>query len=435
MKKWLLFIVTLIFGLVLTACSSGGEEAAGEQNEQEENGDQVTLRMSWWGSQSRHDQTQEIIKKFEDEYPNINIQAEFTGFDGYFEKMAASAAGNNLPDIMQQNFGEYLNQYADKDLLADLTEFVDSGAIDVEGVSDTIMESGKKNGKLLGIPTGTNALTAFYNKDMLEEVGVEAPSEDWTWEQYKELAKQVHEETGKFGTRLMEPKNLFEYYLREKGYKLFNEDGTALGYDDDKLLEDYFKMNLDMVEAGVAPGYDVIQQIKGVEDELIVHGEAPFDFRWSNQATALASAAGDKQIEMTLLPGENNEQGMYLKPAMLWSISENSKHKEEAAKFINFFTNNIEVYKIGGSDRGVPIKAEIREQMQADLSETDKKVFEYIELVTENSSPIDSNFPPASSEILAKLEQVDEQVMYGQLTPKEGAKEFRSMAEDILSRE
>ncbi|SFJ50292.1 multiple sugar transport system substrate-binding protein [Halobacillus dabanensis] len=428
-KKFLVFsLMAMMLASVLAACS-GSEEASGE----DEDG-VTTLRMTWWGSQSRHDQTQEIIKAFEEENPDIKIESEFTGFDGYFEKMAAQASGDNLPDIMQQNFGEYLNQYADKELLADLTPLVEDGTIDVEGVSDTIMESGKKDGKLLGIPTGTNALTAFYNKDMVEAAGVDVSDGQWSWEDYEEYVTAISEETGEYGARLMEPKNLFEYYLREKGEKLFNEDGTALGYEDDQLLVDYFERNLALEEKGAVPNYDTIQQIKGVEDELIVRGEAAFDFRWSNQATALDSAAGGKPIGMTLLPGENNDQGMYLKPAMLWSVSESSEHKEEAARFIDFFVNNVKVYEIGGSDRGVPIKEEIREELSADLSETDKKVFEYIEMVTENSSPIDSNFPPESSEVLGELQKIDELVMYGELSAEEGAKQFRSTVERIMAR-
>lgn len=427
---------TMALGLVLTTLLAGCSSSEGSSSESKDGKNKdgkVELRMTWWGSQSRHDQTQEIIKKFEEENPDIKITSEFTGFDGYFEKMAAQAAGNNLPDIMQQNFGEYLNQYADKNLLADLSEYVEDGTINVDGVSDIIMDSGKQGDKVLGIPTGTNALTAFYNVDMLKEVGVENLDGNWSWDEYVDIATKVHEKTGEFGTRLMEPKNLFEYYLREKGQKLFSEDGTALGYKDDKLLSDYFELNKKMVDEGVAPGYDTIQQIKGVEDELIVHGKAPFDFRWSNQATALDSAS-EQELAMTLLPGDNNREGMFLKPAMLWSVSENSKHKEEAARFIDFFTNNIEVYEIGGSDRGVPIKEEIRNEMASTLSDTDKKVFDYIEMVTDNSSPIDSNYPQQASEVLGALQEVDELVMYGQLSPKDGAKEFRKKAESILGR-
>lgn len=434
-KKNLLFVLMIIFTLVLSACSGNkaSNDAGNEkENQKEDVSEKITLRMSWWGSQSRHDQTQAIIDLYEQENPNVNIVPEFTGFDGYFEKMAAQAAGNNLPDIMQQNFGEYLNQYADKGLLADLSEFVENGTIDVKGVSETIMESGTQEGKIIGIPTGANALAAIYDKEMLEKAGTALPDANWTWEDFLTAANKVHSELDTYGTRLLEPGNHFEYYLREKGFKLFNEDGTGLGYDDDQLLVDFMEMNKTLVDSGAAPGYDVIQQIKGVEDELIVHGKAAFDFRWSNQVGALTSAAG-KQLELTLLPGKGNAQGMFLKPAMLWSIPESSKHKEEAAKFINFFVNNIKVYEIGGSDRGVPLKQEIRDAMASNLSETEKKIFDYISLVTENSSPID-NFPSAAAEVLQALADIDELVIYGEMTPKEGAKEFRKQAKEILSR-
>lgn len=449
-----MFMLALI--MMLAACASSedvdsdkntnNDNAQNEDNENKENekenegtndegdGEQVTLRMTWWGSQSRHDQTQEIIELFEEQNPDIKINSEFTGWDGYFEKMAAAAAGNNLPDIMQQNFGEYLNQYADKELLADLTPFIDNGTIDLDGVSDTVIESGTQGGKVLGIPTGTNALTAIYNKTMLEEAGVDIPDHNWTWDEHDEIARKVHEETGEFGTRSLDPGNIFEYYLRQNGYKLFNEDGTDLGYDDDQILVDYFKMGMNLIDDGVAPGPDVIQQIQGLEDELIVHGKSPFDFRWSNQLNAIASAAPDQEFDMTLLPGEDSKQGMYLKPAMLWSISESSEHKEEAARFINFFVNTLEVYEIAGSDRGVPIKSDIRDALSADLDEINQKVFDYIDLVTDNSSPIDSNFPAVASEVIAALEDVDELVKYGEISPEDGAAQFREEATSILNR-
>lgn len=448
-KKNLLLMLFFALVLILAACSGNDDnnqkdndvdninknnDEVEEDVEEGSDGEQVTLRMTWWGSQSRHDQTQEIIDLFEAENPDIKINSEFTGFDGYFEKMAAAAAGNNLPDIMQQNFGEYLNQYADKGLLADLTPFIDEGSINLDGVSDIVIESGTQGGKVLGIPTGTNALTVIYNKTLLDEAGVAVPELGWTWDDHEKIAQNVHDATGEYGTRHLDANLIFEYYLRERGFKLFNEDGTALGYDDDQILTDYFAMGKKHIDEGLSPGPDVIQQIQGIEDELVVHGKSPFDFRWSNQLGALAGAAEGQELGMTILPGDDITNGMYLKPAMLWSISETSEHKEEAARFIDFFTSTLEVYEIGGADRGVPIKAEIRDDLSSDLNENDQKVYDYINLVTENSSPIDSNFPPESSEILAKLKEIDELVMYGEISPEEGATQFREEVESILGR-
>ncbi|WP_375533346.1 ABC transporter substrate-binding protein [Alteribacillus sp. HJP-4] len=446
MKRLLLLLAAALMVIFMAACAgggtSGGEDAgedndadAGSDSEETDSGEsedgEITLRMSWWGSQGRHDMTNEIIELYEEQNPNVSIEPDFTGFDGYFEKLSTQAAGGNMPDIIQQNHGEFVNQYAGQGQLADLTEFVDDGTIELEGVSDTIMESGEVEGTLVGIPTGVNALAGLYDPEMIDEAGAEQPTADWTWEEFSETAQTITDETGNYGVRLMEPGNMFEYYLREKGQRLFNDDGSGLGYDDDQLLTDYFTMNKDFVDAGVSPGYDTIGEIQGLEDELLARGEAAFDFRWTNQLGTMVDSAG-RNIEMTPLPGENNTDGMYLKPAMLWSIGENSEHKEEAAKFINFYTNEVEVYQIQGADRGVPISPEVQEAMEPELSETDQQVYEYIDELTDNSSPIDNNFPPEAAEVLNSLADTDELVIYGELSPEEGAEQFRMEAESIL---
>ncbi|KIL52142.1 ABC transporter substrate-binding protein [Jeotgalibacillus soli] len=433
-KKWLLSGLALLL-LLLTACSGGSDSSSSSSDAgsgSSEDGDDITLRIAWWGSQTRHDMTLEVIEMYEEQNPNVTIESEFTGWDGYFEKMSAQAVGNNLPDIMQMNFGEYLNQYADKNLLADLSEFVDEGVIDANGISPELLDSGVVDGKLLGIPLGMNALTVVYDEEMLTNAGTSMP-EDWTWDDFEAAATAVHEELDVYGTRLFEIDNIFEYYLRTHDARFFNDDGTDLGYTDDQLLIDYFTMNKNLVDEGIAPGFDVVQQIKGIEDELIVHGNAPFDLRWSNQVVALSSAAG-RPLKLAMLPGPNTEEGMFLKPASFFSVTESSEQKEEAAKFLDFFTNSIEANKILNAERGIPVDEEVREELAAAADENNKAIYDYIDLVGENSSPVDKNYPASATEIITLLTEVDEKVMYGQITPEEGAKEFREKAKEILAR-
>ncbi len=40
--------------------------------------EKTTLRVLWWGSQTRHDKTMAAIAKFEEKNPDIKIDAEFT---------------------------------------------------------------------------------------------------------------------------------------------------------------------------------------------------------------------------------------------------------------------------------------------------------------------------------------------------------------------
>ena len=446
MKKWLVFVLTLSLVFTLTACgsASGGSSAqastkpdstatpaASTANDQ--SAKPVTLRVMWWGSQTRHDITNKVIALYEQQHPNIKIEPEFTGWSGYWEKLSAEVAGGQMPDIVQMNFGEYLTQYANRGLLMDLNDLVKSGKIDASQVNKGLMDAGTVDGKLLGIPLAGNALGVIYDPEMIKAAGANEPDINWTWDDYKTIAAKVHQKFGTYGTKVLEIGNVFEYYLRQNGYKMFSEDMTGLGYPDDKMLVDYFKMNLDLTNTGVAANLAVTTQIKALEDELIVHKKSAFDFRWSNQLVALSKAA-QRPLSIITFPGPNVDKGMFLKPSMFFSMNKDTKHAAEAADFINFFINNVDAGKLLGTERGVPVAPAVRTALEANLTPVEKQVFDYISLVEKHSSALDSNYPPGSAEIMQALTDINQKVMYKTITPEQGAKQFRDQTAQIIAR-
>ena len=64
-----------------TAAASAEEtsaEASGsETGETGANGDQVTLSISWWGGDSRHEATLAALELFEEKYPNIKVEPQY----------------------------------------------------------------------------------------------------------------------------------------------------------------------------------------------------------------------------------------------------------------------------------------------------------------------------------------------------------------------
>jgi len=74
MKKQI-FLTVFVFALIISLSLSGYAE-------------KTTLRVMWWGSQTRHERTQQVIKLFEEKYPDIDVKPEFTSWDGYWDKMA-----------------------------------------------------------------------------------------------------------------------------------------------------------------------------------------------------------------------------------------------------------------------------------------------------------------------------------------------------------
>ena len=79
----------------LAACggSSSGSSAAGASSaaaggSSAAAGGDVTIRITWWGGQSRHEYTQQLLDKYTELNPSVHFQATPSGWDGYFEKLA-----------------------------------------------------------------------------------------------------------------------------------------------------------------------------------------------------------------------------------------------------------------------------------------------------------------------------------------------------------
>ena len=64
----------------------------------------VDLRMSWWGGNGRHQVTLKALEEFHKQNPDINVKAEYTGWDGHLSRLTTQIAGGTEPDVMQTNW-------------------------------------------------------------------------------------------------------------------------------------------------------------------------------------------------------------------------------------------------------------------------------------------------------------------------------------------
>lgn len=430
MKKFIFSVLSLAFALTVSACGNPEQPwttEAGKQNQEP-----VTLRVAWWGGQSRHDYTLKVIDMYEKENPHVKIEAEYANWDDYWKQMAPLAAGSRLPDVFQTDL-LYLTPYGEKGLLEDLTPYVEDGLINVGSISENARSGGMIGDKLFGFNLGVNAPAVVIDGEMLKKAGIQPPNPDWAWADFEQLAVQVKQKMGIYGTNGMKPPEVFfPYFLRTKGQHLYSSDGTSLGYSDDSLFVDYFGRQLRLLEVGAFPNPGVTAQIKGFEDELIVKGETPIQWIWSNQYLSLAKAAG-RPLELYMPPGPGLKEGMFLKPSMFFSISKSSKQKEEAAKFINYFVNNIEANKLIKGDRGVPVSAEVVEALKPELTPEQAKIYDYVTQVSQNSSTMDPPDPIGVAEVVKALLETSDEILFKRITPEEGAAKFRKRANEILA--
>ncbi|WP_276357342.1 ABC transporter substrate-binding protein [Cohnella caldifontis] len=393
--------------------------------------DPVTLRVAWWGGQNRNEYTLKVIERYESEHPNVKIQAEYASFDDQWKKLAPQAAAGVLPDVIQMDIS-YLTQYAEHGQLADLSPYAENGLIDLRDIGENTLSGGRVDGRLYALPIGSNALMAAADIGMLEKAGVAVPQSDWSWDDFSRLGSALGSQ-GKLLTSDLRHDVFFPFYLRSQGQHMYAADGKALGYADDKYFVDFYRMYADWYDRGFLLSLDKLAHKKGMpEDGEMELGKAAFAFEWSNQYI-LSSAVAGRPLRILPVPGWNENRALYLKPSMYLSIAANSKAKEEAAEFIDFWVNDIEANKIILGERGVPVSFKVKEALKPYLPPEQTEVFDFVSWAERQGSPMDPPSPAGAVEVDKLLNSTVEEMLFGKSTVEEAAKRFREEANAILA--
>lgn len=409
--------------LGITGCGGGGS------------GGNAEMRMSWWGSQERHERTNEALQLFQERNPEIEISTEFTDFNQYWDRLATQASGGNAPDVIQTDY-RYLTEYSGRGVLLDLNEFVPD-PINLENFDEAVLEGGRIDGATYAITLGNNSQMLAYDVARFEEAGVEPPGNDWTWDDFAEVSLQISEATedGFFGTEDaggLEP--TLEVFLTQKGLKLYNENGE-LGFEGEDLAE-WFQYWEDLRQSGAAAPGDVqsVANSGDLEATPLIRAAAATEFGFSNQYTGLV-ALTDRELELTVMPngtGEGSSFGQYLKPSQLISAYSRTEYPEESARIINFLLNDPEANMILGTERGISGNSEIREMLRGEVPETEQRIFEYLDYVTEIAAPLPPPPPQGAAEIDMLLLRTNENISFGRTNIGQAVEQFMGEAQRIL---
>lgn len=408
------------------------EDTKAEETSSDEK-EPIVLRVAWWGNPTRDERTEAVLNLYTEQNPHVTFEMEPIGWSGYWDKLATQTAADSLPDIIQQDYA-FIGQYIERGVLADLTPYIDGGALNLDNVADSILQGGKGDNGLYGIPLGMNALAYMYNKELMSAAGVDSIDPDWTWEDFDAISASVYNDTGvQSDTPLWgDPKFLLEYMLRQNGMALYAEDGKSLGFENNDVIVAFFERLKVNTEKGIFPRPEEFVSLKTMEESQFVTGVTVGGFTWSNFFVAYSDMM-DQELEMTVLPNDDDESGLYLKPSQFFSVTESSEQKEEAAKVVDFFTNSIEANNILLAERGIPVASQVRDGIKGNVSADVAKTFDYIGLAENYAKPIAPPEPVGASEVTKLLKGYYEQVAYDVMSPEEASAAFIEEANAVLS--
>ena len=414
-----------VAALALTACAGSSDEPAAEATSSGPP-QPVEIRFSWWGSDTRHELTQQVLDAFEEKYPYITVVPDYTDWNSYFDKLGTAVAGGDAPDVITQE-ERFLNDYASRGVLADLHEL----GLDTSKIDEGVLQSGTIDDALYGVATGVNAYAIIADPSAFEAAGVPLPDDKtWTWDDYVEIADEISAKTGKtvYGAQdygFNEPG--FSIYARQRGESLYTKDGK-LGYDD-KTIAEWWQHSLDLQEGGGEPDAATTVEVDagGPELSLVGTGTGAMAWFWTNQLTAITNASG-KELTLLRVPGESEEErtGMYFKPAMYYSISAKSEHPKEAALLVDFLLNDPAAGDILLSDRGLPANTDVRAAVQDKFSATDKQAAEFLAELQDDIVDGPAVPPVGAGQVAEITRRINQEVLFGRMTPDDAAKQYRS---------
>jgi multiple sugar transport system substrate-binding protein len=404
--------------LAASACggSSGGPAANGE----------VTLRFNWWGSDTRHKLTQQVIDAFQKDHPNIKVKGEFGEWAGYWDKLATTVAANDAPDVIQMD-EKYLREYADRGALLDLKK---ADGLDTSKFQPDTLGAGEFDNGLYGLNAGINAFTIVANPAVFKAAGVALPDDKtWTWDQYTQIAQQISAKLNGKGWGTAAPginDASLNMWARQHGQSLFTKDGK-LGVTKEGLTE-FWSNLVKMQDAKATPSAAFTAQDMNapLDQSGMATGKLAMGYAWSNQLNALSKASG-QQLKLLRLPsvtGKASENGSYYKGSMFWSISSRSKHPKEAAEFVNYLANSPAAGNILLAERGVPPNTEIRAAVASKLQPADAASAAFIQTIANELGEPSPAPPVGGGQVEKIIQRYTTEVMFARLKPDQAAQQF-----------
>jgi multiple sugar transport system substrate-binding protein len=216
--------------------SSNGESQGGSTGNAQEN----TIVLNYWRYFGGGDgfAMEELVKEFNNQHDNIQINEQQNPVEGYIDKLYAAASGGNMPDIVAM-FGGYGR------VMQPLTEPLDPYISDEtrNAYFDVTWEKSEIDGEHRFLPIDFHGRVLYFNRDILSQVGADQPPAK-DWKGFVDLCNTIQSETDAqpFAIdptgRTVNTVTLFYMHYRQQGNEPFMEDGAStVAFDNEQAYE------------------------------------------------------------------------------------------------------------------------------------------------------------------------------------------------------
>ncbi len=427
MKKTFALLLTLVLLLPLCASALAGET--------------VEIRAAWWGDTKRHDLYNQIVAEFMKENPGIKVVTEPVSWNDYWDKLSVQVAGGNAPDFIGMH-PQYAADYIGRGMVEPLDQYIADGVISTDGWAEGTINTGVINDVNYMMAMGVTFTSVFVNDGLFEELGIEKPAFDWTYDDMKEIglkARAAFDAAGKPDAWLMNDIsnniNSFRYFVRQNGRELYDVNGGINFTAQD--VENWFAMFKEFRDLGIIPDaatateyFNATLEDSTFSRNMVMLTQVPI-----NQLKLYRTTFPDKTVSAIRIPSlAGGLVGEFPEGAHFAIYAKSSPEKKlAAAKLINFWLNSETALGLFKLDQGVPGNLSLKDAYMPNLDEYQLSILDFVNTLSTIATP--TIYPPTgASEIDTLFRSIAEAVQFDAKTPAEAAKEFYDQAVAIRSK-
>lgn len=180
----------------------------------------------------------ETIKEFEEKYPNVKIEYE-SGIlkNDYSEWISQKALQGDLPDVFMV-LSEDFNTFSSIGMLKKLDELIEKDdKFNPKEYYTGCYESGSVSGSQYALPYESVPTLMFVNKSLLKKEQIKMPKNDWSWEDFYRICKEVTKD--KDGDGRIDQFGVYDYNWEDaiysNGGKIFTDSGKECNLTSDQI--------------------------------------------------------------------------------------------------------------------------------------------------------------------------------------------------------
>ncbi len=153
----------------------------------------ANLRLMAFGNAAELKAVTNAVARFNQKYPNAKVEIAIdpisNGWGDYVTRVLSQFNANNAYDVYGTAI-ETFRTFETRNMFIPLDDYIASHP-SYSDFDPALFKYASYKGKNYFIPIGWNNIMINYNRKLFKDAGVEFPKTGWTWDQFREVAKEI----------------------------------------------------------------------------------------------------------------------------------------------------------------------------------------------------------------------------------------------------